>query len=70
MERFVALHRNQFGDIISFVTSAGRIISYKKALMEVENGVIEGVLKKVDYEGNAYLLPELQSSFDDLPNTF
>ncbi|WML45023.1 hypothetical protein [Neobacillus sp. PS3-40] len=70
MERFVALHRNQFGDIISFVTSLGRIISYKKAIIEVESGLIEGVLKKEDLEGNAYLMPELQSSFDDLPNTF
>jgi hypothetical protein len=38
--------------------------------MEVENGVIEGVLKKEDSDGNSYLQPAFESSFDDLPNTF
>lgn len=70
MEKIIAIHRNYFGEIISFVTSNGRIISYQKALMDVENGLIEGVQKKVDLNGESYLEPELESSFDDLPNTF
>jgi hypothetical protein len=70
LEKFIAIHRNHFGEIISFVTSNGRIISYQKAIMEVENGVIEGVLKKEDSDGHSYLQPEFESSFDNLPNTF
>jgi hypothetical protein len=38
--------------------------------MEVENGLIEGVLKKEDSDGHSYLQPAFVSSFDDLPNTF
>jgi hypothetical protein len=70
LEKFIAIHRNHFGEIISFVTSNGRIISYQKAIMEVENGLIEGILKKEDSDGNSYLQPAFESSFDDLPNTF
>ncbi|MDP4083520.1 MAG: DUF3892 domain-containing protein [Bacillota bacterium] len=70
MEKFIALHRNHFGDIISFVTSTGRIISYQKAIMEVESGFIEGILKQVDLEGHSYLTTQDGSSFDSLPNTF
>ncbi|TFI47210.1 DUF3892 domain-containing protein, partial [Diaphorobacter sp. DS2] len=42
-EQLTAVYRNNNGEIISFQTSGGRIISYRKALMEAENGVIEGI---------------------------
>lgn len=70
MEKLVALHRNQFGDIISFVTSQGRVISYRKALMEAENGLIEGVHAQTDYEGNVYLSPGPGESFDQYPDIY
>lgn len=37
-EQLIAVHKNANGEIISFKTSNGRIISYRKALMEAENG--------------------------------
>jgi hypothetical protein len=41
-ETFVAVQKNHQGDIISLKTSAGRVLSYRKALMEVESGTISG----------------------------
>lgn len=70
MESVVGLHRNHFGKIISFVTSTGRVISYRKALMEVENGIIQGVQTKEDANGHMVLSPELEETFDDYPNLF
>ncbi|WML53821.1 hypothetical protein RCG17_03870 [Neobacillus sp. PS3-12] len=70
MEKFIATHRNHSGEIINFVTSEGRVISYRKALMDVENGLIEGIQKVEDGNGNIYLVPENNDSFDYLPNIF
>jgi hypothetical protein len=70
VERVVGLHRNHFGDIISFVTSGGRVISYQKALMEAANGVIQGVQTIEDYDGKLILSPEQDQSFDHYPNLF
>ncbi len=70
METITALHRNHVGQIISFVTSEGRVISYQKALIEAENGLLSGVQTEVDMEGNTYLLPEGHQSFDNYPNLF
>ncbi|MDQ1001850.1 hypothetical protein QFZ28_002250 [Neobacillus niacini] len=70
METVVGLHRNHFGDIISFVTSGGRVISYQKALMEAANGVIQGVQTIEDYDGKLILSPEQDQSFDHYPNLF
>lgn len=70
MEKLVAIHRNHFGDIISFVTSEGRIISYRKALMEAENGMLQGVFANEDTDGSVYLTPEKEQSFDHYPNLF
>jgi hypothetical protein len=41
-ETFVAVQKNHQGDIISLKTSTGRVLSYQKALMEVESGAISG----------------------------
>ncbi|ETI68463.1 DUF3892 domain-containing protein [Neobacillus vireti] len=70
METITGVHRNHFGDIISFVTSEGRIISYRKALAETENGFIQGVQSSEDSDGNLSLLPETDQSFDHYPNLF
>jgi hypothetical protein len=70
MESIVALHRNHFGDIISFVTSGGRIISYRKALIEAELGVIHGVQTIMDEFGKILLFPEPEQSFDHYPDLY
>jgi hypothetical protein len=38
--------------------------------MDVENGLIEGIQKVEDGNGNIYLVPENNDSFDYLPNIF
>ncbi|MFB3163051.1 hypothetical protein ABLO26_17005 [Neobacillus sp. 179-J 1A1 HS] len=70
METVVGLHRNHFGDIISFVTSGGRVISYQKALMEASVGVIQGIQAAEDHDGKLVLNPEQEQSFDHFPNLF
>jgi hypothetical protein len=70
VETVVALHRNHFGEIISFVTSGGRIISYQKALMEASNGSIKGVQATEDHDGKLVLSPELEQSFEHYPDLF
>lgn len=42
MEELVAVDRNHSGEIISFKTSSGRVVSYRKALQEIEAGTIAG----------------------------
>lgn len=68
-EQLVAVHRNHQGEIISFQTSAGRIISYRKALLEAEEGSITGVMIEEGQDGTAFLTPAL-SSFDEFPNVY
>lgn len=70
METITAIHRNHYGDIISFVTSSGRIISYQKALIEAENGDLSGLAIEEDPEGKPFLAPQSIQSFDDYPNLF
>jgi hypothetical protein len=70
MENIVALHRNHNGEIISFQTSAGRIISYRKAIQEVESGVLDGVQLEMDVHGEMYLSPTSDESFDALPHFY
>ncbi|MFE8702146.1 DUF3892 domain-containing protein [Cytobacillus sp. FJAT-54145] len=68
-EQIVAVHRNHFGDIISFKTSSGRIISYRKAIEEVETGVISGIVVE-EPEGTPYLTPATADNFDDFPTMY
>lgn len=70
METITGLHRNFFGEIISFVTSTGRVISYQKALLEAENGLIAGIEVKEDKNGQSFLTPESANHFNDFPNLF
>ncbi|UYG94846.1 DUF3892 domain-containing protein [Cytobacillus firmus] len=69
-EQLTAVYRNNNGEIISFQTSGGRIISYRKALMEVENGVIEGIHIDENEDGSMQLNPSDSSSFDDFPSLY
>lgn len=43
MEEITAVDRNYKGEIISFKTSSGRVISYQKAMEEIDQGLITGV---------------------------
>lgn len=70
-EQLVAVHRNYLGEIISFKTSAGRIISYQKALLEAEDGMITGVNIEESHDGQSVILvPETASSFNEWPNMY
>lgn len=55
MEHITKVQRNYKGDIISFETSEGRIISYRKALLETEDGLIEGTNIEWNNDGNVHL---------------
>jgi hypothetical protein len=61
LEEITRIQRNHDGQIISFQTSTGRIISYQKAIMEAEQGIITGVSVEVDGEGAA----QLTNSYND-----
>lgn len=54
-ETFVAVQKNYQGDIISLKTSAGRVLSYRKALMEVESGTISGFHVINEQDGERYI---------------
>jgi hypothetical protein len=70
MESIVALHRNYYGEIINFVTSEGRIISYRKAIQEAENGLIQGIQAVKEEHGKISLIPESDQSFDHYPDLY
>ncbi|MFD2639879.1 DUF3892 domain-containing protein [Piscibacillus salipiscarius] len=42
-ETFVAVRKDQDGDITHFKTSSGRELDYQQALNEIQNGTISGV---------------------------
>jgi regulatory protein YycI of two-component signal transduction system YycFG len=68
-EQLTGVYRNNAGDIISFLTSEGRVISYRKALMEVE----EGTLSVVNIEETDATEPSIsfESTFvDQLPELY
>jgi hypothetical protein len=66
-EQLVAVQRNHFGDIISFQTSSGRVISYRKAMLEVEEGIIEGVSILEENNSDSILTPSIGSTFNAYP---
>ncbi|MEH7418214.1 DUF3892 domain-containing protein [Neobacillus drentensis] len=70
METITAVHRNHYGEIINFVTSEGRIISYRKALLDVELGLIQGMQTVQETNGALALMPDNEQSFDQYPNLF
>ncbi|KON87317.1 hypothetical protein AF332_11100 [Sporosarcina globispora] len=69
-EQLTAVYRNNNGEIISFQTSGGRIISYRKALLETEEGLIEGIQIYEDEDGSMSLHPSWASSFDEFPSLY
>jgi hypothetical protein len=64
MEEIVKVQRNYDGEIINFQTNSGRIISYQKALLEVEEGIIQGVSIVENNFGDS----ELTSNIVEDPN--
>jgi len=66
-EQLIAIYKNSTGEIISFQTSAGRIISYRKALQEVEDGIITGV--DIQENIDSHLFYEINDA-DDLPEYY
>ncbi|AYV66800.1 DUF3892 domain-containing protein [Niallia circulans] len=70
MEKIVAVERNYMGDIISFKTSNGRVISYRKALLDIETGIIDGV-EIMENEREQEDLPySIIDNFDNYPPIF
>jgi regulatory protein YycI of two-component signal transduction system YycFG len=63
-EQLTGVYRNNAGEIISFLTSEGRVISYRKAMMEAEEGTLTGV----NIEAADSSDPPL--SFDQLPELY
>jgi len=69
-EQLVAIHKNHAGEIISFQTSSGRIISYRKALNEAEAGTITGVNISETGEGSASLVSADGLELDQFPDIY
>ncbi|MBS8264606.1 hypothetical protein DYI25_09170 [Mesobacillus boroniphilus] len=69
-EQLVAIHKNSSGEIISFQTSSGRIISYRKALLEANTGIISGVNIYEGGDGTTSLVSEDGSGFEQYPDIY
>lgn len=69
-EQLIAIHKNYAGEIISFQTSSGRIISYRKALLEATNGGLIGVNINEDSDGTTSLVSADGSVFDQYPDIY
>ncbi|MBQ6449125.1 DUF3892 domain-containing protein [Cytobacillus oceanisediminis] len=67
MEKIIAVERNHLGDIISFKTSNGRVISYRKALLDIETGVIDGVEVVENERKEEDLSFSIIDNFDNYP---
>lgn len=70
MEKIIAVERNHMGDIVSFKTSNGRVISYRKALMDIETGVIGGVEVIENDKQEENISYSIIDSFDNYPPIF
>lgn len=69
-ELLIAIHKNNAGEIISFQTSSGRIISYRKALLEANTGMISGVNIYEGTDGATSLVSADGSDFEQYPNIY
>jgi hypothetical protein len=69
-EQLIAVHKNNAGEIISFQTSSGRIISYRKALMEAAEGNISGVSINEGTAGLSSLIAADGSDFLAYPDIY
>ncbi|WP_226675222.1 DUF3892 domain-containing protein [Rossellomorea aquimaris] len=72
MDGITKVQRNFHGDIISFQTSSGRIISYRKAVIEASEGLLHGVTLHENEWGEAELtnMSVDDGSFNDYPTIF
>jgi hypothetical protein len=72
MEEITKVQRNYHGDIISFQTSGGRIISYQKAVLEAAEGLLQGVeIHENEWgEYEIYSLDAANKGFDEYPTIF
>ena len=72
MEEITKVQRNHHGEIISFQTSTGRIISYRKAVLEASEGLLQGVSVLENDWGESELTSGVMndSSFHDYPTIF
>lgn len=69
-EQLIAIHKNHSGDIISFQTSSGRIISYRKALQEAAEGTITGVNIQEGGDGFSSLMSTDGQPFEHYPDIY
>lgn len=69
-EQLVAIHKNHAGEIISFQTSSGRIISYRKALHEAVEGTISGVNIYNGGDGLASLVSDAGLELEQFPDIY
>jgi hypothetical protein len=69
-EELVAIHKNNAGEIISFQTSSGRIISYRKAVMEASTGTISGVSISEGADGMNSLVSADGPAFEQYPDIY
>ncbi|MBT2677799.1 DUF3892 domain-containing protein [Bacillus sp. ISL-35] len=69
-EQLVAVHKNNAGEIISFQTSSGRIISYRKALLEASAGNISGVNINDETDGISSLISADGADFQTYPDIY
>ncbi|WLR56628.1 DUF3892 domain-containing protein [Mesobacillus subterraneus] len=69
-EQLVAIHKNNAGEIISFQTSTGRIISYRKALLEANTGTISGVDIHEEANGTTSLVSADGTGFEQYPDIY
>ncbi|MGE6260296.1 DUF3892 domain-containing protein [Heyndrickxia sporothermodurans] len=72
MEFITKVQRNDMGEIISFQTSNGRIISYQKAIVETKNRILNGVHIDLNEKGNESLVNENRDDlyFSTYPTIF
>jgi hypothetical protein len=63
-EAFVAVRKNGDGDIVELKTSTGRVMDYKQAQQEVQNGTIAGANVFTGRDGE----PHLRSNADGDPS--
>lgn len=67
-EEITAVYRNHLGEIISFQTSEGRIISYRKAIAEALEEKITGVNIMESNDENSSLSSFNEVEFENLPS--
>jgi hypothetical protein len=72
MEEIIKVQRNYDGEIINFQTNSGRIISYRKALLEAEEGIIQGVSIVENNVGESELTSNIMEdpTFSSYPTIF